>query len=48
MRKLLADLSLDKGGYHLNYFSLYDFETLWNYKMFHNDSLLFKSQEEYS
>ena len=34
---------LDKGDYHLSYFSPDDFETLGNYQVFHNDSL-----EEYS
>ena len=30
---------LDKGDYHLSYFSPDDFETLRNYQVFHNDSL---------
>ena len=34
---------LDKGDYHLSYFSPDDFETLGYYQVFHNDSL-----EEYS
>ena len=39
---------LDKDDYHLSFFSPDDLETLWSYQGFHNDSLKFKSPEEYS
>lgn len=39
---------LDKGDYHLSYFSPDDLETLRNYQGLHNDTLEFKSPEEYS
>ena len=39
---------LDKEDYHLSYFSPDDLETLRNYQGLHNDSLEFKSPEEYS
>jgi hypothetical protein len=39
---------LDKGDYHLSYFPPDDLEILRNYQGLHNDSLEFKSSEEYS